>query len=832
MHPLPAQPGSDRRRRKVRQAEALLTTGALQSAIFNSANFSSIATDARGVIQIFNVGAERMLGYAAHEVMNKITPADISDPQEVIARAKALSAELGTAITPGFEALAFKASRGIEDIYELTYIRKDGSRFPAVVSVTALRDADEHIIGYLLIGTDNTARQQVEEERMRLDQRLRDQHFYTRSLIESNIDALMTTDPRGIITDVNKQMEALTGCTRDELIGAPCKNYFTDPGRAEEGIRRVLNEGKLTNYELTARARDGTLTVVSYNATTFHDRDRRLQGVFASARDMTELKAIERSLQQKNVELEDASRMKSAFLANMSHELRTPLNAIIGFSEVLADGLLGDLTDKQRRFVGDIFKSGKHLLSLINDILDLSKVEAGKMLLDLEPVAIASLLRNSEAIIKGQAAVRHVRLDLRLAEPLGTMNADGRKVKQIVYNLLSNAVKFTAEGGEVIVQAERVPRAAVGAVTGRWARRTFPLAESNFSEFLRVSVTDDGIGMSPEGLEHLFKPFSQVDSSLARQFEGTGLGLAMVKLLADLHGGSVAVESAVGEGSRFTVWIPMRSAEDSEPESAKPPAVARREAPEGARTALVVEGNYKSAELIRLQLEAERFRVIVASSAEAAMLVAEREPLSLITLDIMMPDVDGWLFLERLKESATLRDVPVVIISILADRTRGVALGAAAVMQSPVSRQELYDTLVELGLSPVSGNQTIRVLAVDDDPKSVELIAVRIRAMASEVLRAYGGREAIEIARRELPDLIVLDLVMPEVDGFDVVEALNADPATACIPVIVLTASTVTAEDRSRLNGFVATVMGKAGFDSQRFISEVRRAMAGRRAAV
>src|SRR5438874_7304498 len=232
--------------------EELLKAGALQSAIFNSANFSSIATDAKGVIQIFNVGAERMLGYAAAEVMNQITPADISDPQEVIARAKALSVELGTPITPGFEALVFKASRGIEDIYELTYIRKDWSRFPAIVSVTALRDAQGAIIGYLLIGTDNTARKQVEAERMLLDQRVRDQQFYTRSLIESNIDALIATDPRGIITDVNKQMEALTGCTRDELIGAPFKNYFTDPERAETAIKLVLRDKKVTNYELTA----------------------------------------------------------------------------------------------------------------------------------------------------------------------------------------------------------------------------------------------------------------------------------------------------------------------------------------------------------------------------------------------------------------------------------------------------------------------------------------------------------------------------------------------------------------------------------------------------
>src|SRR5881394_673521 len=291
---------------EVQRQAALLKTGALQNAILKSANFSSIATDEKGVIQIFNVGAERMLGYAAADVVNKITPADISDPRELIARAAALSAELATHITPGFQALVFKASRGIEDIYELTYIRKDGSRFPAVVSITALRDEQDGIIGYLLIGTDNSARKQVEAEQKKLDQRLRDQQFYTRSLIESNIDALMTTDPSGIITDVNKQMEQLTDCTRDELIGAPFKNYFTDSGRAEAGINLVLSGKKMTDYELTACTRDDKRTVVSYNATTFYDRDRKLQGVFAAARDVTERKRFERALQETNVEMDIA----------------------------------------------------------------------------------------------------------------------------------------------------------------------------------------------------------------------------------------------------------------------------------------------------------------------------------------------------------------------------------------------------------------------------------------------------------------------------------------------------------------------------------------------
>ena len=398
--------GTDNTARKLAE-EALLKAGALQNAIFNSANFSSIATDAKGVIQIFNVGAERMLGYEAFEVMNKITPADISDPQELIARAEALSLELATPITPGFEALVFKASRGIEDIYELTYIRKDGSRFPAVVSVTALRDAQNAIIGYLLIGTDNTARKLVEAEQKRSDQRLRDQQFYTRSLIESNIDALMTTDPAGIITDVNKQMEALTGCTRDELIGAPFKSYFTDPERAEAAIKLVLREKKVTDYELTARALDGKKTVVSYNATTFYDRGRTLQGVFAAARDVTERKRVEAELQQAKSAAESANRTKSDFLASMSHEIRTPMNAIMGIADLLAKT---PLSPEQDKYVQIFRRAGDNLLNLINDILDLSKVESSQLELEKTGFSLNDLLEKVMEMVTVPANAKRLAL--------------------------------------------------------------------------------------------------------------------------------------------------------------------------------------------------------------------------------------------------------------------------------------------------------------------------------------------------------------------------------------------------------------------------------------
>ena len=672
--------GTDNTARKQAE-EALLKAGALQNAIFNSENFSSIATDEKGVIQLFNVGAERMLGYTASEVVDKITPADISDPQEVIARAKALSLELATPITPGFDALAFKASRGIEDIYELTYFRKDGSRFPAVVSVTALREAQGGIIGYLLIGTDNTARKQVEAEQMLLDQRLRDQQFYTRSLIESNIDALMTTDPRGIITDVNQQMEALTGCTRDELIGAPFKNYFTDPDRAEAGIKQVLSGGKVTDYELTARARDGKETVVSYNATTFHDRDRKLQGVFAAARDVTERKRFERALQENNVELEraraaaeKANLAKSDFLSSMSHELRSPLNAILGFAQLINSDTPPP-TPAQSENVDQILHAGWYLLDLINEILDLAQIESGKLALSREPTSLSEVMSECQAMIEPQGQKRGITMTFPPSGVPCFVDADRTRLKQVLINLLSNAIKYNQPNGTVVVDYTK-----------------------GTAERIRISIRDSGAGLSPDMLAQLFQPFNRLGQERSTE-EGTGIGLVMSKRLVELMGGLIGVESKVGLGSVF--WFELNSTMEPqlEMDATEPAATAFAPVRHGAllRTLLYVEDNPANLKLIE-QLIARRsdIRLLSAKDGNMGIQLARTHQPEVILMDINLPGISGSEALKILRADPSTAHIPVIALSANAmprDIEKGLQAGFFRYLTKPIKVNAFIDTL-------------------------------------------------------------------------------------------------------------------------------------------
>ena len=667
--------GTDNTARKAAE-EALLQAGALQNAIFNSANFSSIATDAKGVIQIFNVGAEQMLGFTAAEVMNTITPAEISDPQELIARAQALSAELATEIAPGFEALVFKASRGIEDIYELTYIRKDGTRLPAVVSVTALRDAAGTIIGYLLIGTDNTARKLVEEEQKQSDQRLRDQQFYTRSLIESNIDALMTTDPAGIITDVNKQMEALTGCTRDELIGAPFKDCFTDPVRAEAGIKRVLSEKSVTDYELTARARDGTQTVVSYNATTFYDRSRTLQGVFAAARDVTESKRVEKELKQAKAAAESASRTKSDFLASMSHEIRTPMNSIMGIADLLAKT---GLSAEQEKYVQIFRRSGDNLLNLINDILDLSKVEASQLDLERTGFSLSDHLEKVIEMVAPRAEEKGLTLVCEIAPGVSNdLVGDPTRLRQVLLNLLGNAIKFTESGGVSLkVEVDR--------------DYTVPTA-------LRFTVADSGIGIAEHQLAIVFERFTQADSSTTRRFGGSGLGLTISKRLVELMEGRIWASSEIDNGSIFGFVLPFEIWDiANRPVSA--PIGEKNDAPLKALRILMAEDSPDNCTIALAYLEDTPYQIDIAETGLIACDMFKAGHYDLVLMDRQMPVMDGLTAARALRawEKENGRS-PTPIIALTASALKGdretcLAAGCTAYLTKPIKQDVLLQAI-------------------------------------------------------------------------------------------------------------------------------------------
>ena len=469
----------------------------------------AIAPD--GTVTDVNEEATRLTGYSRKHLVNSRFSEYFTEPDRARAGVQ--------------QTLAEKRVIG----YELILITRYGRRIPVSFNAGVFADTAGTPLGILAGARDTTAQKGLEKQ-------LRDSQFYTRSLIESNIDALMTTDPLGIITDVNQQMEALTGGTREELIGTPFKNYFTDSQRAEEGIRLVLRESRVTNYELTARSKGGRETVVSYNATTFNDQGGKLQGVFAAARDVTERKRFEQTLQEKNVELENASLAKDRFLASMSHELRTPLNAIIGFTGTLLMKLPGPLTVDQEKQLRTIQASSRHLLSLINDLLDLAKIESGKVELNMEVVNCQSVIEEVSGTLRTLAEGKNLKFEVVLPEDELRIQTDRRSLTQILINFTNNAIKFT-DKGEVRIELH--------------TRR------DNGSSLAEITVADTGIGIRKEDQARLFQAFMQVDSSSTRTYEGTGLGLHVSQKLAGMIGGRVSFESEFGKGSKFTISIPV-----------------------------------------------------------------------------------------------------------------------------------------------------------------------------------------------------------------------------------------------------------------------------------
>ena len=495
-----------------------------------------------------------------------------------------------------------------------------------------------------------------------------------------------------------------------------------------------------------------------------------------------------RQLERQSAALEVASRHKSEFLASMSHELRTPLNAIIGFSEVLLERMFGELNERQDDYLRDIWSSGKHLLELLNDILDLSKIEAGQMVLNRSEFAVRECLDYCLSMVRERALKQRILLSLEVDPQVGMLDADRLRIRQVVLNLLSNAVKFTPEGGRVGVRA------------------------SLRDQDLVVEVVDTGPGVAVEDRQRIFDSFQQ-GARHPEQTEGTGLGLTLSKRILELHGGKIWVESETGKGSTFGFALPAGSREPaftSVPQigldSGFPAELASGPGP----TVVVVEDDRRSFDLLRVYLEAAGARVVSARDGEEGLDTVRRLSPAGVVLDILLPGMDGWEVLARLKADPQTAAIPVVVVSMLDERGRGFALGAAEYLVKPVGKDPLLAALHRAAAIP---ERQHTVVAIDDDSLAIELARASLEPEGWTVLGAATGQEGLALIRERQPSAVLLDLLMPGMDGFEVVEALRADPDTKSVPVVILTSKSMTQQDKERLQGRITYVARKTEFD-------------------
>jgi signal transduction histidine kinase/DNA-binding response OmpR family regulator len=571
----------------------------------------------------------------------------------------------------------------------------------------------------------------------------------------------------------------------------------------KEGESRFLLDGvdrTLLVLPIAGSGEGGRLVVIAGPFTPNFGSDgltRVQQFMSAVATAVDRVRLLEK-LQEANADLMEANRHKTVFLANMSHELRTPLNAILGFSELLIDSENGQFPAATTlRFLEQIHSSGKHLLELINDILDLSKIEAGQMELHLQMVSVDDVVSQVAGIVEPLVAQRRIRLEFE-ATGAGQILADEGKLKQMILNLVSNAIKFTSDGGEVTIKAARAV------------------------DRLEIVVSDNGIGIAEDDIKRLFKEFQQVDSEANRKQQGTGLGLVLTRSFAILHGGDVRVESELGKGSRFTIYLPLEARSPDRVPRAPDRKIEAAIVDVSRPLVLVVEDDPASAELITRQIERAGFRTENARNGLEALAMAKEHKPFAITLDIMLPGVDGWEVLGRLKRDDMTRDIPVIVVSVVDNPELGTALGALDYFVKPVDAKELVKRLNSFTSKPKSNGQQPRILIVDDEAANRDWLIHVLEPAGFKVIFATGGQEAIQLARSGKPDLVVLDLLMPEVSGFDVVEALSKHKATKGIPIIVLTAKQLTNADLDQLDGHVSTILSRGSIGAVDLIGELQ----------
>jgi len=640
------------------------------------------------------------------------------------------------------------------------------------------------------------------------------------AVVNSALDGIITVDHEGLVRSFNPAAERIFGYQAQEVMEQSVDRILADADQAS-GARALFdlasksgNSDPSAQYESLGRHKDGAVFPIELAVGEMNLGKERM--LVAVARDITRRKQQQEELAEARDRALEANRTKSAFMANMSHELRTPLNAIIGYSELLIDEAEDtQAAPRQASLIPDLQKihaAGKHLLELINDVLDLSKIEAGKMPLSLETFDIGTLVRGVASTIQPLLENNANTLEVQCDDDLGSMHADQTKVRQILFNLLSNACKFAERGTITLVVTRQIGSEEEG-------------------QRIQMRVSDTGIGMTAEQLGKLFQAFSQADASIQQKYGGTGLGLALSRHFAQMMGGDIAVESERGKGSTFTVTLPTTVAGPVRDEAATATLItepARAGDTRRVPAVLVIDDDPAARELLRRTLVKEGFQVETAAGGREGIRRAHELHPDAITLDVLMPDMDGWAVLTALKADSDLADIPIIMLTILDQEDLGYTLGASDYLMKPVDAQRLTSVLQKYR----HNDPAHPVLIVEDDADTRQMLRRIIENRGWAAAEAENGRAALERLGEAVPSVILLDLMMPEMDGFELVDELRRREEWKSIPVVVITAKDLTAEDRSRLNGHVTKILQKGasprGYPRDELLAEVcRLVMAG-----
>ena len=671
---------------------------------------------------------------------------------------------------------------------------------------------------------------------------LREQKAYFKNILDDSFDMIMVTDRRGIITEFNKGGENMLGYSQKEVIGKRASEFYINPEERDDILEKLKKDKFVANYETLLRKKDGSTVNISLTISRIMDKNGDIIGTIGISKDITDIKLQEKRLkelnenlenkviertkqfEESNKELRKSNELKSKFIANMSHELRTPLNAIIGYSDLLKDS--ADLSEKHKKYTNNILVSGKHLLQLINNILDISKIEAGMFTLEYSVFSIKEAIDEAIVVLKSLAGKKNltITVDYECSQDY-KLYSDRIKFKQVIYNLLSNAIKFSFENTEVKVVCKNVsPAVNIKPETSR----------DKLFEYIQIDVINSGIGIDDNFKNKIFEEFTQADNNYSRQYEGTGLGLALTKKIIELHGGHINFESVENGLTDFTFILPnpleaekaaAMSVEETEKTLITVDAKTffwNNNAKRNKPLVLVSEDDRPTSEILTINLVNSGYSVAHAYDGIEAVEKAKSLKPFAILLDIMLPKKDGWDVLNELKTDKDTKNIPVIITSIIDNKDLGFALGATDYLIKPIEKESLIHTLSQFTLTSKRKKRQVNILLVDDDPIVHKMIGKILADEGFNLVHAYNGEEGLKMSIELKPDLILLDLIMPDIDGFEVAENIKKHPISAQIPIFIITSKDLTVEERLKLSGNIERIIGKKSFSAEELSRSIR----------